>query len=715
MIMKLNINLKNCYGITSLEKKLDFLEKSIFSIYASNGLMKTSFAKIFMDLSRGEESKDEIYPNRNTTREIKKDGVDLAKEEVFVVKPYDETYKSDDISALLVNPTLKKEYDKEYAEIQTAKDNFLREIGELSGIKPEAIETEICNVFCQSEENQFFKSLVGIKAEVLNDKKPTYQDIKYNELFNDKTMPVIGNKDFIKNINSYVEKYNELLEKSIFFKKGIFNHVQASDVANQLEKNGFFKAEHMVVLSGNNKSIKTKNDLEKIITEEKNKILQDEVLKKEFEKLDKILKQNIGIKKFRDYLSNNPQIVAKLSNPNSLKAELWNSYFKQHRENFKNLISTFEKSKQTIEKIKKQADNEKGIWSNVVDEFNTRFFVPFRLEVGNRVDVILESKLPRIKFKFESENIEEKKLLEVLSPGEKRALYILNVLFEIEVRKKQENGCLLIMDDIADSFDYKNKYAIIEYIKEISEINNFYLIILTHNFDFHRSICSRLYLKGKHTLNAVKTKSTIKMEKEIYQNSPLNHWRDHLDDSVMLFATISMVRNLFEYSGNSDKYKEMTSFLHIKNNTADLTVKDLKNIYVDCFNEEITNKIKNLDETFYDFLIKTCDKIGDEENLENKIILSIAIRLKAEEFMISKIKDNDFVNDIETNQTRQLFEKYEYNFSENNDQIKVLKKVNLMTPENIHLNSFMYEPILDMSSDELKQLYKSVKKMILVT
>jgi hypothetical protein len=31
-----------------------------------------------------------------------------------------------------------------------------------------------------------------------------------------------------------------------------------------------------------------------------------------------------------------------------------------------------------------------------------------------------------------------------------------------------------------------------------------------------------------------------------------------------------------------------------------------------------------------------------------------------------------------------------------------------MTPENIHLNTFMYEPILDMSDEHLRKLYKSV-------
>ena len=41
----------------------------------------------------------------------------------------------------------------------------------------------------------------------------------------------------------------------------------------------------------------------------------------------------------------------------------------------------------------------------------------------------------------------------------------------------------------------------------------------------------------------------------------------------------------------------------------------------------------------------------------------------------------------------------------------VVEDVNRMTPENIHLNSFMYEPILDMSNEYLKQLYGNVAKL----
>src|SRR5690606_1088224 len=42
----------------------------------------------------------------------------------------------------------------------------------------------------------------------------------------------------------------------------------------------------------------------------------------------------------------------------------------------------------------------------------------------------------------------------------------------------------------------------------------------------------------------------------------------------------------------------------------------------------------------------------------------------------------------------------------------LLEQVNLMTPENIHINSFMYEPILDMSNQHLKSLLTDVKALV---
>jgi hypothetical protein len=97
--------------------------------------------------------------------------------------------------------------------------------------------------------------------------------------------------------------------------------------------------------------------------------------------------------------------------------------------------------------------------------------------------------------------------------------------------------------------------------------------------------------------------------------------------------------------------------------------------------------------------------------LECKIVLAIAIRMTAERFMIGKINDDKFVSAILANQTPALIRKFRQKFPNENEALKCLDRVALMTPENIHVNSFMYEPIVDMSDEHLKRLYGDVKKL----
>jgi hypothetical protein len=44
-------------------------------------------------------------------------------------------------------------------------------------------------------------------------------------------------------------------------------------------------------------------------------------------------------------------------------------------------------------------------------------------------------------------------LTNYLSTGEKKARYVLNLIFEIEERKQTKRETLFVVDDIADSFD----------------------------------------------------------------------------------------------------------------------------------------------------------------------------------------------------------------------------------------------------------------------
>ena len=100
-------------------------------------------------------------------------------------------------------------------------------------------------------------------------------------------------------------------------------------------------------------------------------------------------------------------------------------------------------------------------------------------------------------------------------------------------------------------------------------------------------------------------------------------------------------------------------------------------------------------------------------SLENKIVLSIAMRLMAESIMIKRLKIN-LDDNTDTNQTANCFERYkkELPFDESSS---ILSQIVLMTPQNIHLNSFMYEPLIDMSLSYLKVLYQKVLSLKNIT
>ena len=92
----------------------------------------------------------------------------------------------------------------------------------------------------------------------------------------------------------------------------------------------------------------------------------------------------------------------------------------------------------------------------------------------------------------------------------------------------------------------------------------------------------------------------------------------------------------------------------------------------------------------------------------------MACRLQAEEYMIQKMSHDDNlmqqINSITSNQAREVFEMYR---SISNDHIGLIEEVNMMPPEGIHLNSFMYEPLIDMAATHLVDLYNRCKTVLI--
>jgi hypothetical protein len=488
--------------------------------------------------------------------------------------------------------------------------------------------------------------------------------------------------------------------------------------------NGFFEAKHSVSLNtkeSKSEMIYTKEDLEKVIEAEKNAILNNPDLAKAFEAIDTKLKANKELRDFRDYLLKNLKILTELKNLGSLKQKIWISYLKDYKDLYINILKEYRQGKDELNKIIEQANTEETQWRGVIDIFNKRFSVPFILTIKNQDDVILKRDVPAIAFVFKDPDgetsVEKSNLLQALSSGEKKALYILNIIFEVQARKEDKQETLFIVDDIADSFDYKNKYAIIQYLKEISEEPIFYQIILTHNFDFFRTVESRKVVDYPNCLFSYKTENEVKLEKASGIKNPfINDWKQNISNLKKLVASIPFVRNIIEYTRGEDDadYKKLTSLLHWKYDSDSFLMSSLKEIFentitgVNFPTDNQTDKV--IDKIFQE--AESCLIASEGINFENKIVLSIAIRLKAEKFIVNKINDPSFVSSITSNQTIALFKKYKSKNPSEIKNLKILEQVNLMTPENIHLNSFMYEPILDMSDQHLRDLYKKTKKLL---
>jgi len=77
--------------------------------------------------------------------------------------------------------------------------------------------------------------------------------------------------------------------------------------------------------------------------------------------------------------------------------------------------------------------------------------------------------------------------------------------------------------------------------------------------------------------------------------------------------------------------------------------------------------------------------------------------------MVAKIRSSEPEYDVSKKQTGDLFQRFTGLFCNHTDTISLLRRVNLITPANIHLNAFMSEPILDMGMAELVALYQDFR------
>lgn len=725
-MMNLKVDFENCFGIGKLKHEFDFSTNNTFLIYAPNGTMKTSFALTFDLIAKNDIKnmpRDRVYGEKESKYEILSDDKQIDSASILVINAEDNTYDaSSKISTFLASQALKKKYDDIYVDLNERKNNLIKDLKNVS--RSNDCETELINAFNDGENLSFFEILLNQKDNLEESlEKPSF---RYNDVFDTK-----GNvKKFLdKNegiLDQYTTSYREVITKSKFFKESentTFGTYQANVILKSIEDNSFFDAGHKFVLEDGTE-IDDSKVLNKLIQEELQSILSDDKLKKAFEKVDKAISANADLRAFQKVIEKNNFLLIKLKDYELFKKEVWIACLSELKQEVLNLVNYYQEKKEELDKIIHEAKEEFDLWKTIIRTFNSRFYVPFEVLLTNQEDIVLKQGTANLEFIYADKNekgVKQNKdsLLDVLSKGEQRAYFILQFLFEIESRKTDSERSLLIFDDIADSFDYKNKYAIIEYIRDLSHSEKFNIIILTHNFDFYRTVTSRLALNRKRNVHMA-TKSAgriVKLHQGEYVNNILDTFLNKLQDPKVFISLIPFLRNLIEFSDSisSDEYKLLTCCLHLKEGTATMKTNDIFELYQQRFSKQSVNEHLFPDRNLFEFIMETADSICEDASinevlLENKITLSIAIRLKAEKYMINNLPDFDD-SKVRSNQTQYLYGVYKKKF-DSSRAIPFLDKVNLMTPENIHINAFMYEPLIDMSVHHLIELYKEVSNLL---
>ena len=717
---------KNVYGINDLKGVREVNGNAL--IYAPNGGTKTSLALGFKHISTGIMPNDRIFEN-NAEYKFELDSKIYDNNlptniDNIVVYNFEEYYKNNlennntRLSLLTMSTTLNSRYGQLYNSCLSLIDELSIKISSVIGTKKKAEDNQklVFEFFKNNFNLNSWKDIIIFLAN-LNWAEKIETEHKITNILNDNTIPIISDNNFINKVEKLNNTLNSKIESILF--KGTFGSIEASKLIKEISNSGFFEAGHAIKLNGLENLITTNEEFQRIYDEQINVIYNSPEVKKEVEDLLSKINKNKATKEIRNFISN-PNILTQLDNYNKFADKLIAGTLQNLESEIKQAKDTIIEAENFINQLMTEAKNEKTKWEEICEIFNERFDVPFKISVGNRFDSMIGKNYPSFEFKYIKNDVEktisEDLLKKTLSTGEVRALTILYFLFDLNVSIVKNNETFVILDDVVDSFDYKNKYAMIEYISEMSKKRNIICWILTHNFDFFSSCKYRVQNYSKYFIKQNKDSENFQKFNESIIGGGMtlfSNWKESLlqnNDEKKFIALLPVCRNLIElkYDVNNVDYKKLCSALHLRNDTKNIKVSDIIPIYLDTFN--INCQIDG-SKNVYDILMEQLQilsrtNLTNSVALEDKILFSIGIRLNLE--TIFNKYDQTLVNselslgeELETIKSNLDIE-----------DIKLISKAIISIPEFIHLNSFMYEPLVDISTNTLKKIYDDTIKLM---
>lgn len=738
---KVRITISDAYGIGAFDHEFDFdystargsghqtVEHSQTNIiYARNGTMKTSMTKALDSYAKNSPISDPVH-SRTASVEVIADSSTLSREKVFVIKSEEEYFESDGMALLLADNASQERYATIMEDLEAAQTELFEASGRGIGIRggSDKVIERFEKDFGIDEKDRLAR-LLSIKTEV-EVASDSYKDIDYKMLSEKKVVDFLDKPSTQTMLRDYVDSYEKILASSEYFQEGDFDYLNAFDIQTSLDKNNFMKPSvgNWVTLKkkdGTTEEVRSIEDLKTKYEADKNRVFETLEKQEQYRKFDDALGKNAELRGLQAWVRTHKELVPYLQNHEASTKQLWYAYFLENKSCYDNFITVYETHRTELQTLIEFSRGLETEWKKVVDDFKTSFRPPFDLDVTNKEDVILKQERPILVLTYKDDRGGTDRALDadtlykhVLSKGERRALYILCVMFELHMRQLSGNESLIVIDDIADSFDYRNKYAIIEYLHDISfdSANKLHMVILTHNYDFFRAFrmrCRIHWNTSTKALEAHRNRGAITLSGGVYTNEFKRLKELSASDTNATLTLIPLARNIIEYGSGSSDFDKLTSVLHVKADSSNYTMADVCNI--------IESTIAGLDLSSHKSGVLAQQKVLDmaeiiitsyADTMEHKIILSMATRILAEKYIKERFTSDGKTLTECSEQTGKWSGQFAQEYSSEVNVRKVLRSVNIVTPELLHINAFMYEPIIDMSADEVAETYISVRDL----
>lgn len=701
---KLIINkMQNAFGIAnlSLNDKDSYFFQDV--IYSRNGTFKTSFSKTLYEISIGNIS--EIYDRLSET----KASLDIELIDKFGNRQSDLTNKFIVFSRDIYESEHKKlsDYSKEYELIAIDKEDkeyiekllfeYLEEpIFELKTIcKKLDLNFDKMIETIEPEGNNKVDKLINIFELIAQAKDNDTSKINFKNFFQ-KTYDVIDDEKFKSSVTNYIDVYNKRLKEELF--DDDFNENNCLDLIGSLKKLSFLSETKRrgIIIKGN--QYYKIEEIEDVF----NKAIEEISTDSQIIEANKTLLKNIGntkeAKVLKKEIVNNPQLVQQLSlgRKGAILSTLKNSEIQ-----YDYWIQVLKNVKKEIAKLLEKVKSKGSIFDEALSVYINRFHPVFSIEIKNREESLLGLEVPTFVFKHKRNTnveIDEIKLYELLSSGERTSLNIIKFLVEYLANK--QNNPFIILDDIVETFDYANRYAFIEYINDLVREGT-PIIVLTHNFEFYKTISNRI--KNLRNLEAHSINGKIYISK----NSTLNKNIENIltiDSIEQLLFAIPYIREANVILKNNTQLFD--SLLHYNQQTKKINLGQIKDLLGT--NAKINIKLDN-NKSYLETLKETVNKFKniDDNNIVNKTILAMYLRIILEEKIIQE--DYSLLDGINNFQLARLQDLYSTKLSDKTNNL--IEKVQLSTPEFIHGNAFMYEPLIDIEAKYLMEIKEELDKL----